>query len=347
MAGRLIPGLPEVRRRLGPHISIAGGAAATPGARRLRHRRGARLRRLGDAANGRRRRLGRRPRRPRRPQGERRRAAGGSSDRRSGAWSPAREARGGEGGRPGLAPSRLRAPVRRILFPPRPILKERRDGERASGLRRALPRRAHRALFPAGRIGQDRGRGLGERPALHRSAGLSALPNRRWTTPASAIAPSRRTLAYWRDPTLRKGDAVMTPDGIVVFSGAGRSPHSRRDFTTLAAASMPNGRRADADGDGARQRPAAARQGPAADRRRGEAARRQVTRRRRDPFRRAAGLGGQLAGRRRAGPRRIVDGRQRRGLLVARRQKRYSWRATREAGPPWSRRSEREGCAKA
>lgn len=53
-----------------------------------------------------------------------------------------------------------------------------------------------------------------------------------------------QTLAYWQDPTLRKGDAVMTPDGIVVFSGTGRSPYSRRDFTTLAAATMPDGRRA-------------------------------------------------------------------------------------------------------
>ena len=49
---------------------------------------------------------------------------------------------------------------------------------------------------------------------------------------------------YWQDPTLRKGDAVMTTDGIVVFDGAGHSPFKRGDFTALASAAMPGDRRA-------------------------------------------------------------------------------------------------------
>jgi hypothetical protein len=46
------------------------------------------------------------------------------------------------------------------------------------------------------------------------------------------------------DSTLRKGDSIMTPSGIVVFRGAGRSPFSQDDFTTLAKAAMPKDRRA-------------------------------------------------------------------------------------------------------
>ena len=78
-------------------------------------------------------------------------------------------------GDPGFAPSRLRAPVRRILLPRQRVHRERRNRGRGSDVRRALPRRAHRALFPARRIGQDRGRGVDERRALHRLARLFAL----------------------------------------------------------------------------------------------------------------------------------------------------------------------------
>jgi hypothetical protein len=49
---------------------------------------------------------------------------------------------------------------------------------------------------------------------------------------------------YWEDPTLRKGDAVMTPRGLLVFRGEGGAPHSPADFATLAAAPMPRDRRA-------------------------------------------------------------------------------------------------------
>jgi len=46
------------------------------------------------------------------------------------------------------------------------------------------------------------------------------------------------------DFTLRKGDSIMTPSGIVVFRGAGHSPHAQDDFATLADAAMPRDRRA-------------------------------------------------------------------------------------------------------
>ncbi len=49
---------------------------------------------------------------------------------------------------------------------------------------------------------------------------------------------------YWRDPTLRKGDVVMTSGGFVVFRGAGHTPYAREDFTALATAPMPRDRRA-------------------------------------------------------------------------------------------------------
>lgn len=41
------------------------------------------------------------------------------------------------------------------------------------------------------------------------------------------------------DPTLRPGDAIMTPAGIVVFRGAVGGPHQPGDFTALAGAQLP------------------------------------------------------------------------------------------------------------
>jgi hypothetical protein len=77
---------------------------------------------------------------------------------------------------------------------------------------------------------------------------------------------------YWQDPTLRKGDVVVTPHGLVVFrGGGGQGPYARRDFTSLAAASMSGARRAElaaierasvvarADSDGLRVAAASAR----------------------------------------------------------------------------------------
>jgi hypothetical protein len=52
------------------------------------------------------------------------------------------------------------------------------------------------------------------------------------------------TFALANDPTLRSGDSIMTPKGIMVFRGTGRVPYALADFTTLAKASMPRDKRA-------------------------------------------------------------------------------------------------------
>ena len=45
------------------------------------------------------------------------------------------------------------------------------------------------------------------------------------------------------DATLRKGDSIMTAQGILVFNGRGQLPHAPGDFTALAKASMPRDKR--------------------------------------------------------------------------------------------------------
>jgi hypothetical protein len=70
----------------------------------------------------------------------------------------------------------------------------------------------------------------------------------RYRTALDSACACRRAVGqnppYWQDPTLRKGDAVMTSGGFVVFDGAGHSPYTRGDFTALAAAVTPGDRRA-------------------------------------------------------------------------------------------------------
>jgi hypothetical protein len=52
-------------------------------------------------------------------------------------------------------------------------------------------------------------------------------------------------LDYWRDPTLRSGDAVMTSEGVVIFHGAGGgAPYSRADFAPLDGAPIGSLQRA-------------------------------------------------------------------------------------------------------
>ena len=53
-------------------------------------------------------------------------------------------------------------------------------------------------------------------------------------------------LAYWRDPTLRPGDAIMTPSGVVVFRGAvGGAPYRAEAFEPVDAAPLGATRRAE------------------------------------------------------------------------------------------------------
>lgn len=54
-----------------------------------------------------------------------------------------------------------------------------------------------------------------------------------------------RTTPYWEDPTLRKGDAVMTANGFMVYRGVSGSRLARGNFTRLASASLPKDRRAE------------------------------------------------------------------------------------------------------
>lgn len=88
-----------------------------------------------------------------------------------------------------------------------------------------------------------------EQAALANGERYSALPvSFRYRTTYDRTCTCHRDAAqippYWQDPTLRKGDAVMTPSGFAVFRGAGASPYRPEDFATLAAAPMPGDRRA-------------------------------------------------------------------------------------------------------
>ena len=71
----------------------------------------------------------------------------------------------------------------------------------------------------------------------YRSAGAPACGCRRAGEPG---------LAYWRDPTLKSGDAVMTADGLVVFRGAGGgAPYGAEAFTPVDSAPLGATRRAE------------------------------------------------------------------------------------------------------
>ena len=71
----------------------------------------------------------------------------------------------------------------------------------------------------------------------YRSAGAPACGCRRAGEPG---------LAYWRDPTLKSGDAVMTADGLVVFRGAGGgAPYGAEAFTPVDSTPLGATRRAE------------------------------------------------------------------------------------------------------
>jgi hypothetical protein len=55
-------------------------------------------------------------------------------------------------------------------------------------------------------------------------------------------SPARELL---KDPTLRKGDVVMTADGFRVYEGDGYRPSGEKDFVALARAHVPNQERAE------------------------------------------------------------------------------------------------------
>ena len=145
---------------------------------------------------------------------------------------------------PRRAAAGLREAVRRLSsFPfPRPPGRTR---TRRPPVARCVPRRAsHSISCPANsdRI-EDAANARGETysalPAAfrYRSAGAPACGCRRAGEPG---------LAYWRDPTLKSGDAVMTADGIVVFRGAaGGAPYGAEAFTPVDSAPLGATRRAE------------------------------------------------------------------------------------------------------
>ena len=47
-----------------------------------------------------------------------------------------------------------------------------------------------------------------------------------------------------RDATLRRGDALMTPPGFLVFKGQEKAIHTSKDFTALSASPLPRDQRA-------------------------------------------------------------------------------------------------------
>ena len=106
---------------------------------------------------------------------------------------------------------------------------------------------ACRALCPAASVAIYRLSARSEQVAdatLASGEPYSALPTafryRSGGAPACACqSAGASTLDYWRDPTLRSGDAVMTSQGVVVFHGAvGGAPYTSADFTPLGGASI-------------------------------------------------------------------------------------------------------------
>ena len=90
-----------------------------------------------------------------------------------------------------------------------------------------------------------------EDAANARGEPYSALPAAfRYRTAGAPTCGCRRAgepgLAYWRDPTLKSGDAIMTADGIVVFRGAaGGAPYGAEAFTPVDSAPLGATRRAE------------------------------------------------------------------------------------------------------
>ena len=155
-----------------------------------------------------------------------------------------------------------RAPAARAThaLPPRPVCVRQCDGyffplPAASGPTTGADEEAAcRALCPSGSVAlyflparSDRI----EDAANARGESYSALPAAlRYRSAAAPACGCRRAgepgLAYWRDPTLKSGDAVMTADGIVVFRGAvGGAPYGAEAFAPVDSAPLGAARRAE------------------------------------------------------------------------------------------------------
>ncbi|WP_332688831.1 hypothetical protein [Bosea sp. (in: a-proteobacteria)] len=72
------------------------------------------------------------------------------------------------------------------------------------------------------------------KPKRHRVRAASA--HARPAAPAIKLDPATDPEWYLRDPTLRKGDILVTHSGVVVFEGRASSQHSAADFASLSEA---------------------------------------------------------------------------------------------------------------
>lgn len=88
-----------------------------------------------------------------------------------------------------------------------------------------------RAIFgnptPPAMIGGPDGPAIRPRPSKPRPV------NTKPAEPAVKLDPGSDAYWYLRDPTLRKGDIVVTRSGVVVFDGQRSSGHETSDFTAL------------------------------------------------------------------------------------------------------------------
>ncbi len=90
-----------------------------------------------------------------------------------------------------------------------------------------------RAIFgnpaPPAMIGGPDGPAIRPRPSKPRPV------NTKPAEPPVKLDPASDAYWYLRDPTLRKGDIVVTRSGVVVFDGQRSSGHETSDFTALAS----------------------------------------------------------------------------------------------------------------
>ncbi len=162
---------------------------------------------------------------------------------------------------PLVAPRAPAARVARAPAPaPRPVCVRLCDGyffplPAASGLTAdADEEAACRALCPSASIALYFLPGSLDRiedAANARGESYSALPAAfRYRSAGAPVCGCRRAgepgLAYWRDPTLKSGDAVMTADGVVVFRGAGGgAPYGAEAFAPVDSTPLGATRRAE------------------------------------------------------------------------------------------------------
>lgn len=98
---------------------------------------------------------------------------------------------------------------------------------RAAGFFDDLTRAIFGSPRPPAALGEPAGPGIKPRPQKARPA--STKP----TETAIKLDPASDAYWYLRDPTLRKGDIVVTRSGIVVFNGQRSSDHQSTDFSAL------------------------------------------------------------------------------------------------------------------